>query len=175
LAELDAKLNAVLEGKAKPANDGERLALALFCQHPFRRLYIASTRLFTEAFANDARLADDMSRQDRYNAACAAALAGCGQGKDADKLDDQERARLRAQAVAWLRADLGFWTKHAESKNPADRIKAREVLQHWQSDADLAGIRERDDVAKLPADEREACRQLWADVAELLNKVEAKK
>jgi eukaryotic-like serine/threonine-protein kinase len=175
LAELDAKLNAVLKGKVKPANDGERLALALFCQHPFRRLYTASTRLFAEAFANDAQLADDLRTENRYNAACAAALAGCGQGKDADNLDDQERARLRKQAVAWVRADLGFWIKHAESENPADRVKAREVLQHWRSDTDLAGIGDRDDEAKLPADQREACRQLWADVADVLRTVDPKK
>jgi hypothetical protein len=131
--------------------------------------------LFAEAFSNDARLADDRRTQDRYNAACAAALAGCGQGTDAGKRDEQEGARLRKQAVAWLRADLDYWTRQAESTNPTTRSAAQQVLQHWQSDADVAGIRDRDTVAKLPADEREPCRQLWADVAELLRKVEPKK
>jgi hypothetical protein len=31
-------------------------------------------------------------------------------------------------------------------------------------------LREKDAVAKLPADEREACEKLWTDVAELLKK-----
>jgi hypothetical protein len=44
------------------------------------------------------------AQQYRYNAACCAALAAGGQGKDADKLDDKERARLREQACDWLRA-----------------------------------------------------------------------
>jgi hypothetical protein len=42
----------------------------------------------------------------RYNAACAAALAACGQGKDSAKRDAQERARLRRQALDWLREGL---------------------------------------------------------------------
>src|SRR5215472_4056243 len=49
---------------------------------------------------------DDLQTQDRYNAANAAALAGCGQGEDAAKLNDNERTRLRQQALTWLRADL---------------------------------------------------------------------
>jgi hypothetical protein len=31
---------------------------------------------------------------------------GCGQGQDADKLDNQERARWRRQALEWLRQDI---------------------------------------------------------------------
>jgi hypothetical protein len=53
-----------------------------------------------------------------------------------------------------LRAHLGFWTCTAQSKNPADRLEAQQALQHWQSDVDLAGIRDPAALAKLPADER---------------------
>jgi eukaryotic-like serine/threonine-protein kinase len=115
-----------------------------------------------------------MQLQHRYNAACVAALAGCGQGKDADTLDDKERARLRKQAVEWLRADLAHWTKQAASETPRERELVLKTLKHWQDDTDLAAIRDKGAVAKLPADEREACRQLWADVAEVLQKIEPK-
>jgi hypothetical protein len=74
-----------------------------------------------------------------------------------------------------LRAHLGFWTSKAQSKNPADRLEAQQALQHWQSDPDLAGIRDPDAVAKLPADEREACQRLWADVASVLMTLNPKK
>jgi hypothetical protein len=189
---LDQHLGAVLEGKETPADDAERLVLAQFCQLRFKKHYATSCRFFAEAFANDATLADDMHQQHRYNAACAAALAGCGQGNDADKLDDKERARLRKQAVLWLRADLADWTKEVESNAlrdpdvgigaagapnglgrkivPIDPETIQTTMKHWQDDADLAGIRDRDAVAKLPPDEREACQKLWADVAELLKK-----
>ncbi len=50
----------------------------------------------------------------RYNAACAAALAGGGQGQDAGRLSDQERAGLRKQALDCLRADLRAWQRLLE-------------------------------------------------------------
>jgi hypothetical protein len=43
-------------------------------------------------------------------------------------------------------------------------------LQHWQQDADLASVRNKDALAKLPAEEQKAFTQLWADVAALLKK-----
>jgi hypothetical protein len=50
------------------------------------------------------------------------------------------------------------------------------ALQHWQTDPDLAGLRDPEPLAKLPESEQEACRKLWADVAALLKKAqEAKK
>jgi tetratricopeptide (TPR) repeat protein/tRNA A-37 threonylcarbamoyl transferase component Bud32 len=172
--EIDRKLSAILAGRVEPANDAERLALTEFCRQPFKKLYVASSRFYTEAFAHDPRLADDMQVRHRYHAACAAALAGCGQGKDADPLDTLERARLRRQAVAWLRADLAHWTRQARSLKPADRQLVQQTLRHWQDDADLAGIRREQALKELPGDERQACRKLWANVAELLEKVQQK-
>jgi tetratricopeptide (TPR) repeat protein len=170
LVELDGKLSAVRRGEAQPADALERINLALLCGEDFKQLYATAARFYAEAFAHDPKLADDLRNQHRYNAACAAALAGCGQGKDADKLDDKERARLRKQALDWLRADLAHWTEQAASDKPNDRERMRKTLKHWQADPDLAGIRAQGAVAKLPADEREACQKLWADVDALLRK-----
>ncbi|HVS33978.1 MAG TPA: tetratricopeptide repeat protein [Gemmataceae bacterium] len=172
---LDHKLAAVVDGKETPADDVQRINLARLCQQPYQKRYAASARLFADAFAHDAKLAEDMQKQDRYNAACAAALAGCGKGADADKLDDQERARLRKQAVDWLRADLVFWTKLLASDKPGVREGVQQVLKHWQEDPDLSGQRDAAELAKLPADEQEACKKLWADVQALLDKAEPKR
>jgi tetratricopeptide (TPR) repeat protein len=60
LVELDGKLAAILEGKETLANDRECLALAQLCQQPFQQRYAASCRFYTEAFAHDTKLADDM-------------------------------------------------------------------------------------------------------------------
>jgi hypothetical protein len=111
-----------------------------------------------------------MQKQHRYNAACAASLAGIGQGNDAVKLDDKERTRLLKQAHDWLRADLVHWTKQTASDRPADRALAMQTLKHWQEDADLAGIRDKDAVTKLPEAEQVAFRKLWADVDEVLKR-----
>jgi serine/threonine-protein kinase len=168
LVELDRKVAAVVEGKEKLANDAQRLACARFCQQPYKKLHAMSVRLYAEAFAQDAKLADDVPSGNRYNAACSAALAGCGQGKDAGQLDEKERARLRKQAAVWLRADLVYWTRQVQSAKPRDRELAQKMLRHWQDDSDLNGLRDPAPLKKLPADEREACKKLWADVANLL-------
>jgi serine/threonine-protein kinase len=168
---LDRKLAAILEGTAAPANDAERIGLAELCQQPFRKRFATSARFYGEAFAHGAKLADDMEQQHRYNAACAAALAGCGQGEDARALPDKVALGLRRQALDWLKADLAAYAKLAERDDPAARQTVRERLEHWRQDADLAGLRDAEAVGKLPAGERKACRALWAEVEALSRKV----
>jgi len=70
--------------------------------HQYKHLYAASARFYAEAFADQPQLAEDLDEGHRYNAACAAALAGSGKGKDAGRLPDKEYARLRKQALDWL-------------------------------------------------------------------------
>ena len=98
------------------------------------------------------------------------ALAGTGQGHDADKLREDERARLRKQALDWLRADLAMYATRLRGNAAQDRNIVQKSLQHWQRDDDLIGIRESAALAKLPASERAAAVQLWADVETLLSK-----
>ena len=168
LVRLEAKLADVLEGKATATDNRERLGLAEVCR--LKRRYVAAARLYADAFTADPKLADDLKAGHRYNAACSAALAAAGQGSDADKLDDHEHRRLRQQALAWLRADLEQWAKRPEAGKPEDRQVMRAKLEHWQRDTDLASVRDADALQKLTAQEQEAWRKLWADVAELLKK-----
>jgi eukaryotic-like serine/threonine-protein kinase len=170
LEALDRKLAAVLDGKGKPADSAERLALAWLCRQPYKRLYARSARFSAEAFTEQPKSAEDLARGHRYHAACAAALAGGGQGKDAGKLDDKERARLRQQALDWLRADLAAWAKVVDEGPGEPRTTAQRRLHHWQKDPDLASLRDEGALAKLPADERAAWGKLWAAVDELLKR-----
>jgi tetratricopeptide (TPR) repeat protein/serine/threonine protein kinase len=171
---LESKLAATLEGKEKPTDADELLALAGLCQEPFKKLYVTSARFYAEALAAEPKLADDLRLQHRYNAACVAALAGSGQGEDGARLGNRERARWRRQAVDWLRADLTAWTERLENGNPADRDDVQQHLRHWQKDTDLAGIRDPSSLARLPEAERETCRKLWSDVDVLLARVKPK-
>ena len=166
MIQLDGRLTAILAGETQPNNAVEQLELALICQQ-FKRLNAAAARFYAGAFAIDPKLADDMKQQRRYNAACAAALAGCGKGKDVDKLNDPEKAKLRSQAIEWLKADLAHWTKLAGSANARERVVVTQTLTHWQQDADLAGVR-GEDVAKWPDGEQAAWRKLWQDVEMVL-------
>jgi hypothetical protein len=159
------------EGKDRPAGAVERLEFAGLCQATKR--YAAAARLYADAFAADPKLVEEMRAGRRYNAACAAALAAAGLGTDAAKLDDKDRARLREQALGWLRADLARWEKQAVSGTPQARVAVQKTLHRWQQDADLAGVRDAAALAKLPEAERAEWQKLWAEVAALLKKSEA--
>jgi serine/threonine-protein kinase len=167
-ARLTACLPLLLAGKLKPADAADMLGFALICYA--KKLYGASTRLWSDAFQTEPKLADDMQVQHRYNAACAAALGGCGHASDDPPLDEAAKTRWRKQAIDWLRADLAAWSKMLESKTPQARQLVSQTLQHWKADPDLAGIRDEPALAKLPADEPKACRALWAEVDALLKK-----
>jgi tetratricopeptide (TPR) repeat protein len=167
LGELEGRLRAFLRGEAQPASAAERNLYALYC-HDQRR-YLAAARLWRGAFAADPKLADDLEAGYRHAAACAAARAGFGQGADAGQLDDQERRRWRRQALQWLRADLAAYSKLLAGGQAEDRRLVRRRLRGWQSERDLVGLRDPTAVARLPADEQQACRQLWAEVVALLS------
>ncbi len=166
---LERKLLDVLAGKATSTDNRERLGLIEVCR--LQRRYVAAARLYAATFTADAKLADDPKAAHRYNAACFAALAAAGQATGADKLADQERSRLRKQALDWLRADLDLWGKRLADGTPADRNVVQNTLQHWQDDADLTGVRDAAALKKLPAEEQEAWQKLWADIMDLLKKV----
>jgi serine/threonine-protein kinase len=154
-----------LSGQRQPADAAERLDLAFICQRNKRN--VAATRFYGEVFTEKPQLAGDLNTQHRYNAACAAALAGCGQGKDADKLDAKERARLRQQALDWLRADLRAY-RQVIDKSPV--IAQR--MQHWLKDEDFSGVRGSAALAKLPEAERSAWQKLWVEVADTLTRAQ---
>jgi serine/threonine-protein kinase len=165
LADLDARLAAVSKGEA-PKDNAARLALAQRAYETARHALAA--RLWAEALDADPRLADDRQAQHRYNAACAAALAGSGQAKDDPPPDAAAQARLRAQALGWLKAELAIWTTLLETARPEQRAGIVQFLQHWQQDGDLAGVRDAKAIDALPESEREAWRTLWRDVAAAL-------
>jgi serine/threonine protein kinase/Flp pilus assembly protein TadD len=173
LVELDGKLSTILNGPLQPANTAERLTLALMCQQ-HKQLHAAAARFYGEAFAAQPAIAEDLRTGHRYNAACAAVLAGCGRGKDADKLDTNERARLRRQALDWLQGDLAAWRKVLDGNGSQAGAAVRQQMQHWLEDSDFAGVRGEAALAKLPEAERRAWQKLWADVAETLARAQAK-
>jgi hypothetical protein len=149
--------------------------LAWLCQQPYKGTYAASARLYRDAFTSQSRLAADLRTGLRDNAARAAALVGCGQGKDAAGLDDKERAAWRRQALEWLRADLAFWAREGEKPDPKAWALVGQKMQHWLKDRDLAGVRDPEALAKLPEAERAEWRKLWTKVEALLQRSQPKK
>jgi hypothetical protein len=167
---LDQKLTAVLHGQAQPQDATEELALADLCQH-HKQQYVAAAKFYGAAFKAAPPLAEDLTKSPRYNAACTAALAAEGKGKDAGHLPAVEKAKWRQQALTWLKADLALWQRQATSKNPVEVQAVSKQLSHWQADPDLASLRDAKALNQLPEAERQAWQALWAEVDQLLHKV----
>jgi serine/threonine-protein kinase len=101
LVELDDRLPAVLAGADRPTQT-ERLEFARVCR--LKQRFAAAAGLYAEAFAAHPRLAADLRTDHRYNAACYAARAGCGQGVDADPTARDEPDEPDAQARRQVRS-----------------------------------------------------------------------
>jgi serine/threonine-protein kinase len=189
-AQILPELPAFLLGEYEPKDNDERLALVGICQ--FQGRYDTAARLYAAAFAADPYLADNLNTECRYRsteeepfyerveslnteayylAARCAALAGCGLGRNRAGLSRAERMRWRAQARAWLQADLGLWAKTLVSGCAMDLALARRMLTHWQAEPDLAGIRDLKALDEASAEERNECFRLWDEVAALLRQI----
>jgi serine/threonine-protein kinase len=153
----------------KPAT-GDCLDLAELCF--VKKHFATAARLYAEALAGTSHLAEELRAGRRLNAACAAALAGCGQGDDAAGFGETEREELRKQARDWLRLDLAAWARKVNTGTAADRIVARKTLARWRDDPDLAGLRDGRALEGLPPAERRECQALWQEVADLLRRAE---
>jgi tetratricopeptide (TPR) repeat protein/tRNA A-37 threonylcarbamoyl transferase component Bud32 len=162
LAALDARMPALLAGTDQPATGDERAGFAKLCAA--RQLYAAAAALWNESFTTASERAAPPRAADHFAAACAAALAGCGQGNDAPTSEPAARDRLRQQALVWLRADLVDFRRMIESGSPRDRSRARKRLGLWQVSPALAGVRDESGLASLSETERRALRAFWSEV-----------
>ncbi len=169
---LDARLAAMIQGKESRTEFADCLELA---QRAYKiGLHATAARLWAEALEAQPRLAADRQAQHRYNAACAAALAGCGNGKE-EPAPEASRAKLRGQARDWLKAELAAWANVLKSGPPQAQPLVALTLKHWLEDADLAGIRDEKELAKLPDAEGKDWKALWADVDALRKRAEVTK
>jgi tetratricopeptide (TPR) repeat protein/tRNA A-37 threonylcarbamoyl transferase component Bud32 len=127
---------------------------------------VEAVRVYREAvFRADATWPEQVWRQLRYNAACAAVLASAGSGRDAPPPAD--RGVYRQQALDWLRAELAVYQKASASNQPASRAATHGQAQHWLADSDLASTRDSAAAKLLSQAEGDAWNQFWADVRRL--------
>jgi tetratricopeptide (TPR) repeat protein len=165
LLALEPRLPAILTGEDKPANVVEACQFAEICR--IKQKYAAAARLYSDALKAAPALFEDPRTGHRYNAACAAALTGCGDDTNGEKLSEDDRARWRQQARAWLRADLAAWNRKIEGNRGDRHAQVQKTLTLWQADPDLAGLRDPLALFKFPQSEREECRALWQAVDRL--------
>jgi serine/threonine-protein kinase len=159
----DRLLSAVLKGDKRVEQNAQRLTLAEVARR--KDLPATSARFYAESIAAEpVSVADPATSGLRYDAACVAALAGCGKGNDDPLPDTATRAKLRGQARDWLAADLTAWSKIATAGPAKSRQTLVQALTHWKSDPDLAGIRDDVAIKGLPTEEQKSWRALWDGV-----------
>jgi hypothetical protein len=129
-------------------------------------LFAAAARWYAEAFTDHPHLLAGPPPTPRYLAACAAATAGCGQGRDAADLDEQTRVGLRRQARDWLRAELEAQRRLLEEEPKNAGGPVADDLQQLLGNFHFAGVRGPEALARLPEPERQAWQKFWADVAD---------
>jgi serine/threonine-protein kinase len=149
------------QDRYEPKDISERLAMLGACAAQNRNL--AAVGLYRGVFTSAPEYAEDLSNAMRYNAACVAALAGCGQGVDAPRVAT-EREELRMQALNWLRADLRSWDEHINARESDNARAIGKRLEHWLKDPDLSGVRDGDALDQLSNEERDRWRAFWKDV-----------
>ena len=77
---------------------------------------------------------------------------------------------MRGLARKWLLSDLEVWKKVLELNPTTGREIVNQQLVRWQSDPDLAGVREASELEKLPPNERRDFAKLWDDVAQVIGR-----
>ncbi|MFO0966018.1 MAG: tetratricopeptide repeat protein [Gemmataceae bacterium] len=164
LMKVDQVLPAFLRGDARAAESLPKTTLALITAAKHKR-YLAAYRLYVDAFAAQPALAENLIAGCRAHAAGAAIRAATGDAEKDAKLDDAERARLRAQALAWLSAELDAWKRASPLVPAPEKGMARFRVRRWLVEADLAKVRDPEALKSLPALERDAWTKLWKDVA----------
>jgi serine/threonine-protein kinase len=163
---IEADLPAILAAKKRLTEVVPQRALAEWC-FKHRRLPATAAGLYSDAFAAQPSLLDDREAGYRFNAACAAVLAGCGVGEDASKLDGQRRAALRQQALDWMSAEYRVRAEQLRS-DPRQRRVVLTDLRSWLANKDLAEVRDEAALARLSTEERRAWQTFWSQVETLV-------
>jgi hypothetical protein len=172
---LDERLRPILIGEERINGPEEQVALGRMCLF-YKHMYVNAGVFFAEAFGARPELANDLLRNtNRFDAACAAALAGTGQGEDVAALQERDKQVWRERARHWLEEDLAQWGKLAASDKVGDRALARAAMFRWKQERHLAGIRNKDALQSLPEGERPVFQKLWDDVDAVLKRAGATK
>jgi tetratricopeptide (TPR) repeat protein len=168
--ETAKRLTDFLDGKTQPKDAQERCRFADHCLR-YRKRYATSLRLYMEGFTAIPGLETNHTLRLPQDAACAAVLLADGRGEDAGSAP-MDPAALRQQALKWLRGDLDAWKKNLGKIPDKDRRDLIGYLRSRLTNDALASVRDDDRLGKLPDAERQAWRQMWADLRDVLNELE---
>lgn len=132
-----------------------------------KKAFASAFHLWNHVFLKNPVLTDNPEAGNRFRAARDAVLATGSLDQDADRITEADRLAMRMQAYAWLQADLNAWSTHFKKERVDTVMVVANALLQWQTSPDLAGVRDDQNLVKLPEDERKSWQKLWADVEQL--------
>jgi len=165
---LSTRLPAILRGEDQPRRKSEEILVARLCQ--IKQLFATAAERWEKVFDSQPGLLIDPSTGHRYAAACAAARAAAGQGKENALPDQAARGRLRRKSLEWLEAELAAITSSMEKASLRERPSGRSRLGRLMAAAPLAGVREQASLEALTENERRDWRAFWAKVETTIKK-----
>jgi hypothetical protein len=86
----------------------------------------------------------------------------------------RSQAKLRGQALDWLKSETREWAKFLDSAAPGDRQALLKAISEWETVPTLAGVRTPQALASLPEAERREWVALWAEVKALIERAKGK-
>ncbi|MFO0978443.1 MAG: protein kinase [Planctomycetaceae bacterium] len=173
LSELSRRLPAVVAGTAEPTSPTDAMEIARLAARPAHAHYQFAVKLMEKTITTSPELASDIKSGYRYDTACAAAKAASLPDSTAEpKLPaPEERTRLRALALACLRADLDAMKDPAV--DAATKVVYRDRLRQTQKDVDFVSVRATADRSEWTPEEIAAWDAYWADVSAVLTTLES--
>ncbi len=154
---LEPDLDRILKGEREPADTAELELFADFLM--LKREDLAAARLYRRLFPQS-----PASRSGcRYDAAATAAVGG---DEELSPLDAAQRAEWRHWALELLEEELS--ARKPVLTDPVGRARTRGEVVAWFYDPRWSGYRTEPALLRLPKEEREAWRNLWADIRDAI-------
>jgi tetratricopeptide (TPR) repeat protein len=163
----EGPLDALARGERAPTDlsPAEASELARAARELGRHRAAAS--LFERALDRGPAAGEEAGSNDRWLAACSAALTAAGRGSEGADSTPEERARWRARAWQWLEEDLAALRVRCAAAAGEERERLVGELDPWLADGALRELRAGTETEPWSAAERERNQALWAAVRDL--------
>jgi tetratricopeptide (TPR) repeat protein len=154
-AAWEAKLPAVLRGEIKPDDHNGYYELAAYCA-TFEKRFALATRFIIEGIEAHPRILDNWMRAAQF--AGWAVQASAGQGSDSSTVPLAVREHYRRLALEWIR----------EAIRRTGKDSGAGMGFYLASLRDLATVRDKEELAQLPAAERAEWEKLWIETTPVI-------
>jgi tetratricopeptide (TPR) repeat protein len=166
LIRVDEKHWAEVEARWQGVERVEEM-LMLADMASFKRRWALAAKMYGAALARDPSANHD-SAERRTRAARALIQAASAVGVDSRTgPGESERARMRAQALAWMQEIVRMQRDLLEG-GEVGKAHVRSTLSLLLGDAFFASVREESELRKLPAEEARTWREHWKSVRDAM-------